>query len=60
MSSDDAMWFVFQSLQLSKGLLRDQIRAQLHKCNEQEVTLLAERWQSQECATAIQNFFKRK
>uniref|UniRef100_A0A914WKY6 ACB domain-containing protein n=1 Tax=Plectus sambesii TaxID=2011161 RepID=A0A914WKY6_9BILA len=49
-----------QSLQLSKGLLRSMLKDELHKCNEREVTLLAERWQSQECANAIQNFFKRK
>jgi len=48
-----------QSMRLSKRLIRDQNRDRLHQCNDQEVELLGERWQSEECLFAIQNFFRR-
>lgn len=48
-----------QSMRLSRGLIRDSLRAELHRVNEAECTLLEERWQSEECAKAVMNFFSK-
>lgn len=49
-----------QSLQYSKQLIRGMDAETLHRANERECELLEERWQSQECFTAIMNFFQRQ
>ena len=50
----------WQSLQYSKTLNRDAERELLHKVNQAECDRLVERWQSQECISAIMSFFSRK
>ena len=45
------------TLVATKKLIRDQQREQLHAANTAECALLAERWSSDECATAMMNFF---
>ena len=52
--------FFFQSLRLSKQLIRDSFRGMLHEANEKEAALLEERWLSEECMQAIMNFMARK
>ena len=54
------MLFTFQSLQLSKQLIRDTFRDMLHDANEKEAALLEERWLSEECMQAIMTFMQRK
>ena len=54
------MFLTFQSLQLSKELIRDTFRDMLHDINEKEAALLEERWLSEECMQAIMNFMQRK
>ncbi|KAK0395667.1 hypothetical protein QR680_001383 [Steinernema hermaphroditum] len=49
-----------ESLRLNKVLVRDINRAALHKANDLECKLLVERWQSAECAAALQKFMTRK
>ncbi|XP_069112207.1 enoyl-CoA delta isomerase 2-like [Argopecten irradians] len=49
-----------QSLQLARNLTRDQQRKVLHDVNQQECDVLVGRWQSEECITAIMNFFSSK
>lgn len=49
-----------QSMQYSKVLIRGAERELLHKVNIEECKLLVERWQSNECMTAIMNFFQEK
>lgn len=51
---------IFQSLRLSKQLIRDTFRDMLHDANEKESALLEERWLSEECMQAIMNFMARK
>jgi len=41
----------------TKKLIRDHHRAQLHAANETECALLTERWSSEECMSAMMNFF---
>uniref|UniRef100_A0A8C6SYE7 Enoyl-CoA delta isomerase 2 n=1 Tax=Neogobius melanostomus TaxID=47308 RepID=A0A8C6SYE7_9GOBI len=48
------------SLALSKQLIRSTERERLHAVNDAEVELLVERWTSDECFTAIMNFFQSK
>ena len=52
--------FFFQSLLLSKQLIRDFFSDLLHGANEKEFTLLEERWLSEECMQAIMAFMQRK
>uniref|UniRef100_A0A1I7Y4T4 ACB domain-containing protein n=1 Tax=Steinernema glaseri TaxID=37863 RepID=A0A1I7Y4T4_9BILA len=49
-----------ESLRLNKILLRDINREALHKANNLECKLLHDRWQSAECAAALQKFMTRK
>ena len=53
-------FFFFQSLLLSKQLIRDFFSDLLHGANEKEFTLLEERWLSEECMQAIMAFMQRK
>ena len=46
-----------QTVVKTKGLIRDHHRAQLHAANEAECELLTERWSSEECMSAMINFF---
>ena len=50
----------FQSLRLSKQLLRAAEMDVLHATNERECALLMERWQSDECMDAVMKFFQSK
>ena len=43
-----------------KKLVRSEERNILHEVNRKECDLLVDRWQSKECADAIQNFMTRK
>ena len=52
--------FFFQSLLLSKQLIRDSFCDLLHGANEKEFTLLEERWLSEECMQAVMAFMQRK
>ena len=54
------MLFTFQSLRLSKQLIRDTFRDLLHDANEKEAALLEERWLSEECMQAVMQFMQRK
>lgn len=49
-----------ESMQFSKQLVRNVEKELLHKVNKEECKLLVERWQSDECMTAIMNFFQQK
>ncbi|XP_033104319.1 enoyl-CoA delta isomerase 2, mitochondrial-like isoform X2 [Anneissia japonica] len=48
------------SMRLSKNLIRSTEKDLLHKVNDEECTLLEERWTSDECIQAIMNFFTQK
>lgn len=48
------------SLALSKQLIRSAEKEKLHAVNDAEVERLVERWTSDECFTAIMNFFQAK
>ncbi|KAJ8277026.1 hypothetical protein GJAV_G00070630 [Gymnothorax javanicus] len=48
------------SLALSKQLVRQVEKEQLHAANDQEVERLMERWLSEECMNAIMNFLQTK
>ena len=48
------------SLRTSKQLIREIHKHKLHEINERECATLSERWVSDECITAIMNFFQRK
>ena len=52
--------YFVQSMRLSKGVIRDVEREALHAANDREVALLVDRWQSEECITAIMKFFSQK
>ena len=49
-----------ETLVKTKKLIRDHHRAQLHAANEAECALLIERWSSEECMSAMMNFFTSK
>merc|ERR1712117_766511 len=49
-----------ETLVKTKKLIRDHHRAQLHAANEAECALLIERWSSDECMSAMMNFFTSK
>jgi len=49
-----------KSMRLSKALVRDRVRAELHRVNKAECDLLQERWISDECMGAIMEFMARK
>jgi peroxisomal 3,2-trans-enoyl-CoA isomerase len=51
---------LFQTMRLSKVLIRNTERDTLHSVNATECKQLVERWQSQECINAIMNFFSKK
>ena len=46
-----------ETLVKTKKLIRDHYRAQLHAANKAECELLIERWSSEECTSAMMNFF---
>jgi len=48
------------SLRACKEIVRAVDREALHAANTKECEVLAARWQSDECAAAIIEFFKRK
>ena len=48
------------SLRSSKQIIRESQKETLHKINRRECALLVERWVSDECISAIMNFFQRK
>ena len=48
------------SLRTSKQLMREIHRDKLHEINNRECAVLAERWVSDECISAIMKFFQRK
>ena len=50
----------FQSMKFSKMLIREAEKDLLHRVNKEECRVLVERWQSNECMTAIMNFFQQK
>lgn len=50
----------FQSLALSKQLIRGIEKEKLHAVNDAEVERLVERWLSDECMQAIMSFFQSK
>ena len=58
--SKSDLFFFFQSLLLSKQLIRDFFSDLLHGANEKEFTLLEERWLSEECMQAVMAFMQRK
>ncbi|XP_045192757.2 enoyl-CoA delta isomerase 2-like isoform X2 [Mercenaria mercenaria] len=49
-----------ESMSFSKVLIRDAEREKLHSVNKEECRVLVGRWQSNECMTAIMNFFQQK
>ncbi|KAK0400889.1 hypothetical protein QR680_015502 [Steinernema hermaphroditum] len=49
-----------ESLRLNKVLIRDVHRSALHTANTRECKLLVKRWQSAECAAAIQKFMTKR
>ena len=51
--------FSLQTLRLIKNIIRGGEKDHLHKVNRDECELLIDRWTSEECATAIMNFFSR-
>lgn len=49
-----------ESLRCNKALLREVHREALRAQSQREITLLVQRWQSEECLNAIQKFISRK
>jgi len=52
--------FPADSLRFNKKTIRDFERQKLHEVNKLECKLLCERWQSKDCAEAMQKFMTRK
>ncbi|KRX95249.1 Enoyl-CoA delta isomerase 2, mitochondrial, partial [Trichinella pseudospiralis] len=49
-----------QGLLISKKVLRQWTRAELHDANAVECEVLVGRWQSDECTESVMNFFKKR